>query len=110
LRALDRTGAFKVRKWEKKGFKLKSFTGVVWEINSWRAPKKLANGTSDSTGSDAPPSGSDGSKENKDSSAVGSEKSNAGGDIEMAGVGSVEASSPAGPDAASTSTPLPVAA
>lgn len=40
LRALDRTGK-PCRKWEKKGFSVKSFTGVTWHLPSWRAPKKV---------------------------------------------------------------------
>ena len=39
LRALDRTGK-PTRKWERKTFNLKSFTGVVWDVPSWRAPPK----------------------------------------------------------------------
>jgi hypothetical protein len=39
LRALDRSGA-PCRKWAKGGFKLKSFTGVLWEIPRWSAPPK----------------------------------------------------------------------
>ncbi|KAF1813679.1 DUF1711-domain-containing protein [Eremomyces bilateralis CBS 781.70] len=42
LRALDRTGK-PCRKWERKGFSVKSFTGVVWEAPTWRAPKKAVN-------------------------------------------------------------------
>lgn len=42
LRALDRTGK-PCRKWERKGFSVKSFTGVVWEVPTWRAPKKTVN-------------------------------------------------------------------
>lgn len=76
LRALDRSGK-PCRKWEKKGFVLKSFTGVQWDVPTWRAPKKLnvdENGDvkSDTTSiSDA--------KGNNGSSAV-SEKSNSGVD------------------------------
>jgi hypothetical protein len=55
LRALDRTGKFKCRKWEKKGFQLRSFTGVVWGVPSWKAPNRSAafaeDVKSDSTGS-----------------------------------------------------------
>ena len=38
LRALDRTGK-PCKKWSKSSFNLKTFTGVTWEIPSWRAPK-----------------------------------------------------------------------
>ncbi|KAF2637380.1 hypothetical protein P280DRAFT_101372 [Massarina eburnea CBS 473.64] len=54
LRALDRTGK-PCRKWEKKGFMIRSFTGVAWGVPTWRAPKKSAifseDVKSDSTGS-----------------------------------------------------------
>ena len=39
LRALDRTGT-PCRKWQKGGFKLKSFTGHSWALPSWSAPAK----------------------------------------------------------------------
>jgi len=39
LRALDRSGK-PCRKWEKKGFQLRSFTGVNWAVPTWRAPKR----------------------------------------------------------------------
>ena len=39
LRALDRSGT-PCRKWAKGGFRLKSFTGVMWEIPRWTAPPK----------------------------------------------------------------------
>lgn len=55
LRALDRTGKFKCRKWEKKGFKLRSFTGVVWDVPSWKPPTRSSAFSdhlkADSTGS-----------------------------------------------------------
>ncbi|KAF2475982.1 uncharacterized protein BDR25DRAFT_89697 [Lindgomyces ingoldianus] len=54
LRALDRTGK-PCRKWEKKVFSVKSFTGVHWTVPSWRAPKRSAvfaeDVKSDTTGS-----------------------------------------------------------
>ncbi|KAF1955396.1 hypothetical protein CC80DRAFT_474870 [Byssothecium circinans] len=54
LRALDRTGK-PCRKWAKKGFSIRSFTGVAWDVPTWRAPKKAAvfaeDVKSDSTGS-----------------------------------------------------------
>ncbi|KZF24309.1 DUF1711-domain-containing protein [Xylona heveae TC161] len=93
LRALDRSGK-PCRKWARKGFAVKSFTGVVWEISSWRTPKTksiepdslLPNG--EALGGDSD------SKANIDSSAVGSEKSNAGGDVDMIPAPSIDASSP----------------
>jgi hypothetical protein len=41
LRALDRSGT-PCRKWAKGSFRLKSFTGVVWEVNRWTAPTRMA--------------------------------------------------------------------
>ncbi|KAF2453510.1 INO80 complex subunit Ies4-domain-containing protein [Lineolata rhizophorae] len=104
LRALDRSGKA-CRKWERKGFQVKSFTGVVWSVPSWRAPKKqlalpatdenavAVNGVSAPNGevksditalSGALQLPSDlqggGGSNNVGSSAVASEKSNAGGD------------------------------
>lgn len=80
LRALDRTGK-PCRKWQKGSFKLKSFTGVVWEIPRWKAPPKITvEGASEGSAS------GESSKENKDNSQLESEKSeksNNGADIEM---------------------------
>lgn len=80
LRALDRTGK-PCRKWQKGSFKLKSFTGVVWEIPRWKAPPKITvEGTSEGSAS------GESSKENKDNSQLESEKSeksNNGADVEM---------------------------
>ncbi|KAI9829431.1 MAG: hypothetical protein M1819_006368 [Sarea resinae] len=93
LRALDRTGK-PCRKWTRKGFQVKSFTGVMWELSSWRTPKggsiePNGDGTSDSL----LPGESD-SKADAVSSALTSEKSNSGGDVEMAGTVSNAPSSP----------------
>ncbi|KUJ18417.1 DUF1711-domain-containing protein [Mollisia scopiformis] len=81
LRALDRTGK-PCRKWQKGSFKLKSFTGIIWEIPRWKAPPKITvEGTSEGS-----PSG-ESSKENKDNSQLESEKSeksNNGVDVELA--------------------------
>lgn len=75
LRALDRSGK-PCRKWAKKGFQVRSFTGVVWDVPTWRAPLKSAvfaeDVKSDTTGS------SD-SKAKDESSAV-SDRSGAIGD------------------------------
>ena len=76
LRALDRTGKFKVRKWEKKGFKLRSFTGVVWDVPSWKAPNR-GSAFSEDVKSDS--TGSSDTKVKDESSAV-SEKSGLNGD------------------------------
>ena len=50
LRALDRTGT-PCRKWQRKGFSVKSFTGVSWELPSWKgsANSALINGSDSST-------------------------------------------------------------
>lgn len=40
LRALDRSGK-PCRKWDKKPFQLKSFTGIVWDVPSWRGNENL---------------------------------------------------------------------
>ncbi len=76
LRALDRTGKFKCRKWEKKGFKVRSFTGVVFDLPSWKAPPRTS-GFADDAKSDS--TGSSESKLKDESSAV-SEKSGLNGD------------------------------
>jgi len=41
LRALDRTGK-PCRKWAKRGFQVRSFTGVGWDVPTWRAPRNAA--------------------------------------------------------------------
>lgn len=55
LRSLDRTGKFKVRKWQKNGFRIRTFTGSVVELPSWKASQRAAafseDVKSDSTGS-----------------------------------------------------------
>lgn len=54
LRALDRSGK-PCRKWGKKTFQVRSFTGVVWNVPTWRAPPKSSvfaeDVKSDTTGS-----------------------------------------------------------
>ncbi|KAL3469450.1 INO80 complex, subunit Ies4 [Aspergillus californicus] len=95
LRALDRTGA-PCRKWERKPFQLKSFTGIQWALPSWRAPqprKKEENGESKEGVLET---GDSDSRANQSASAVPSEKSNLGdGDLTPAPPNMVEASSPA---------------
>lgn len=114
LRALDRSGA-PCRKWERKSFQLKSFTGVVWGLSSWHTPKPPAQpqlpGESSSGADEVTPAAGGGggvngdsdsiSKVNLLSSAVPSEKSNAGDAIDAEG-----SSMP--PSAAES--PVPVAA
>jgi hypothetical protein len=76
LRALDRTGKFKCRKWQKKGFKIRSFTGVVWEVPSYKAHAR-DGGFADDVKSES--TGSSDSKIKDESSAI-SEKSGLNGD------------------------------
>ncbi|KAG9248563.1 INO80 complex, subunit Ies4 [Calycina marina] len=91
MRALDRTGK-PCRKWQKGSFKIKSFTGAIWELPRWKAPPKpVLIPKASSQGS---PSG-ESSKENKDTSQVQSEKSNNDPEVEKASVASQVASSPA---------------
>ncbi|KAL8731844.1 MAG: hypothetical protein Q9166_003128 [cf. Caloplaca sp. 2 TL-2023] len=73
LRALDRTGK-PCRKWEKSGFRLKTFTGVTWEIPTWRAPPKSLSSV-DSPEKGSLPTSNSHSKENNSSSQVGSDNS-----------------------------------
>jgi hypothetical protein len=104
LRALDRSGK-PCRKWQKDSFKVKSFTGVVWEIPRWKAPPKITVENKPAEGSTS----EDSSKENKDNSQVESEKSNSGPDVEMGNSNSTApsqmASSPA-PSNPNTTTPV----
>ncbi|KAF2100878.1 hypothetical protein NA57DRAFT_74477 [Rhizodiscina lignyota] len=93
LRALDRTGK-PCRKWERKGFAVKSFTGIMWAAPSWKAPPSTRAELNGDVKSDESSSGlGDGMKPNVDSSAVPSEgsKSDMNGDTTMIDV----ASSPA---------------
>lgn len=68
LRALDRTRK-PCRKWDKTGFRVKSFTGRVWELPTWRTPCSRAFGSESEQGTS-----NSQSKENS-SSNVGSDKS-----------------------------------
>lgn len=100
LRALDRSGK-PCRKWQKGGFTLKSFTGVVWEIPRWTAPpKKSTDSTEDSATTSVDNSSG---KENKENGQEGNSvsNSNSGVDVEMQSVHSANVPSPA---------PLPIAA
>ncbi|CAD6447370.1 e1d2cbd0-62cc-4619-bae2-789f4521a041 [Sclerotinia trifoliorum] len=76
LRALDRSGK-PCRKWEKRSFIIKTFTGIPIEIPRWRAPPKVAINHSTEGSSTG-----DSSKENKDNSQVESEKSNSAMDVD----------------------------
>lgn len=102
LRALDRTGA-PCRKWDRQPFKLRSFTGVLWQVPAWHTFKTaqiesednkeavLESGDSDTKPTLAPP----GPDTANASSAVPSEKSTGDGDITPAPSNLVEPSSPA---------------
>ncbi|KAF4511902.1 hypothetical protein G6O67_001103 [Ophiocordyceps sinensis] len=95
LRALDRSGK-PCRKWAIGGFKVKSFTGVVWEVSRWRAPpKNVPEPVNDESG--APSADNSSSKENKPNGpeANSGSNSNSGADVEMRSIHSVNASSPA---------------
>ncbi|KAF2494088.1 hypothetical protein BU16DRAFT_64409 [Lophium mytilinum] len=76
LRALDRTGK-PCRKWGKKTFAIKSFTGVTWTVPTWRAPKRSAVDFNGDVKSDT--TASSDTKMKDESSAI-SEKSNSAGD------------------------------
>lgn len=94
LRALDRTGK-PTRKWERKGFQLRSFTGVAWGVSSWKAPPKTRAELEGDVKSDT---SSDAAKQIGGSSAVLSEGSTGqNGDTPMA-------------DAPAASSPAPVPA
>jgi hypothetical protein len=86
---LDRSGK-PCRKWQKSTFKIKTFTGQVWEIPRWTAPAKITiNGEPEES-----TSGSS-SKENKESSQMDSEKSNSAEDLDIGSMASIQPSSPA---------------
>lgn len=80
LRALDRTGT-PCRKWVRKGFQLKSFTGVTWQLPSWKPPNTKRIDLSGSSKENSDRMGSSDSKV-QGSSAVDSEKSNSGMDFD----------------------------
>jgi len=96
LRALDRSGK-PCRRWARGSFKLKTFTGVQWEIPRWTAPpkKQPESGADDSTA--APSADNSSGKENKENAQEGNSagNSNSGGDGEMQSAPSIHASSPA---------------
>ncbi|KAI9656526.1 MAG: hypothetical protein M1821_004733 [Bathelium mastoideum] len=72
LRALDRSGK-PCRKWERKAFQLKSFTGVIWNVGTWRAPRTASALASSDSKSDSADSSE--AKPKFESSALASEKS-----------------------------------
>ncbi|KAI9900455.1 hypothetical protein N3K66_004717 [Trichothecium roseum] len=94
LRALDRSGK-PCRKWAKGGFRLKSFTGVMWEIHRWTAPPKQdTESTPDESGAASAADSSN--KENKENGPESNSvhNSNSGADVEMHSAPSIHASSP----------------
>ncbi|KAI0185703.1 INO80 complex, subunit Ies4 [Xylaria flabelliformis] len=92
LRALDRSGA-PCRKWTKGGFRLKSFTGVLWEIPRWTAPPKSKQ---EGSTEEATASADSSNKENKEDSQMKSENSTSNVEGELRSIPpSVHASSPA---------------
>ncbi|TGJ78780.1 hypothetical protein E0Z10_g9985 [Xylaria hypoxylon] len=92
LRALDRSGA-PCRKWTKGGLRLKSFTGVLWEIPRWTAPHKPQP---EASTEESTVSADSSNKENKDDSQMKSEKSASNVEGEPQSIPpSVHASSPA---------------
>lgn len=95
LRALDRSGA-PCRRWERKPLELKSFTGVQWQLPSWRAPRPQKTEENGAIKEGALETGDSDSKANQSASGAPSEKSNAG-DMELTPVppNITEASSPA---------------
>ncbi|PWY77110.1 hypothetical protein BO70DRAFT_397998 [Aspergillus heteromorphus CBS 117.55] len=93
LRALDRSGA-PCRRWERKSLQLKSFTGIQWNLESWRTPRPIhpENGEVKELGLET---GDSDSKANQSASGVPSEKSTGDGDLTPAPPNLTEASSPA---------------
>lgn len=102
LRALDRSGT-PCRKWERQPLKLRSFTGVMWQLPAWGSYKvakpesdenevavSLENGDIDNKTLAAP-----GTDTVNGSSAVPSEKSTGDGEMTPAPSNIVEPSSPA---------------
>ncbi|KAL2110597.1 hypothetical protein VUR80DRAFT_971 [Thermomyces stellatus] len=119
LRALDRSGK-PCRRWGKGTFRLKTFTGAVWEIPRWKAPERTSTEEAGPGSESADVSASGSAKGNKDETqakddvksdlksgdatpnGVTNDDGGANGrDVEMQSVSSVPASSPA---------PAPVAA
>ena len=79
LRALDRTGK-PCRRWNKKGFSIKSFTGVEWSLHTWTAPIRLQETKTDNAENTTPTSNSENPQA---SSNVGSEASHQQADVHV---------------------------
>jgi len=75
LRALDRTGK-PCRRWDKKGFSVKSFTGVGWALGSWSSPLRESSTFSGDVKSDSSETGD--IKPTLESSIVHSDSSRSG--------------------------------
>ena len=73
LRALDRSGK-PCRKWSKKGFTVKSFTGIAWSLPSWGAPSRQKDDSADHGENETPTSNSENQPAHS-SSNVGSDTS-----------------------------------
>jgi hypothetical protein len=72
LRNLDRSGK-PCRKWAKKTFAVKSFTGVIWELPSWKAPERpQLNGEESSDAKDISLQSSSEAKPNESDAAMDS--------------------------------------
>ena len=91
MRALDRTGK-PCRKWARKGFQLKSFTGVAWSMPSWRTPQVQSVSLTGDIKSETTASSEQ--KIENSSSMIGSDKSNNGGENPTPSLPPENASSP----------------
>ncbi|KAF7594406.1 hypothetical protein BBP40_009387 [Aspergillus hancockii] len=95
LRALDRSGN-PCRKWERKALNLKSFTGIQWDLATWRSPRPPKSDGNGENKESILETGDSDSKANQSASGVPSEKSNSGdGDLTPVPPHIAEASSPA---------------
>ncbi|KAE8377451.1 INO80 complex, subunit Ies4 [Aspergillus bertholletiae] len=95
LRALDRSGT-PCRKWERKSLQLKSFTGIQWQLPTWRTPRPQKTDDNNEIKESVLETGDSDSKANQSASGVPSEKSNSGdGDLTPVPPNIAEASSPA---------------
>ncbi|KAI0024255.1 DUF1711-domain-containing protein [Xylariomycetidae sp. FL0641] len=94
LRALDIRGP-PCRKWNKGGFRVKSFTGVVWEVPRWTAPPKPKPEASMEEASAAVDSSN---KENNEGSQEKSERANS----------AIDGEQPSMPPSVTASSPVPM--
>lgn len=92
LRALDRSGK-PCRKWARKTFSVKSFTGVSWDLPSWKGTEKLGllNGDDSSDTKDISMQSSSEVKPNESDTAM---DSNAGDQGDPMTISTTLASSP----------------